>query len=329
MLIIAVGVFIRFYNLEKVYTEYDDIGVVSLHKSLASNERAVHLYKDGILGIDVTVNSKGLKENLLDSVWYPVYLGYTWTYPAGQYIIDSLVVSEKDSSSDKILKSRAISATFSALSIFILLYILYLLNDSKIDTNLLMPMALLSVSYNSVLYAHHASPYSLTVSVLLISLLLYIFYYKNKITETQFFVLQAMLLVFNYLVLILMPIYIVLIIIQDKNRSIMHIIKKIYKGILLFGVIFLPVFILFFKPSKGLHGSIPPSGLSFANLLYFPKQFVFAVSSTVQGLFVNDYLTIFIMTFVFLFAIYIYFQKYVNKRDLNEFVFIFIFFIIY
>ena len=319
------GIFLRLYNLDKIYTEYDDVGVISLHKSLASDQREVHLYKDDILKLDVVVASKGLKDNLLDTAWYPVYLGYSWTYPVGQYLLYPLIISEKDSYLQKIKKSRLVSAVFSILSLFLLLYILYLLNDNKIDKNILLPVSLLAVSYNSILYAHHASPYSLTVTTFLISLICYIFYYKNKINTTFFFVFHALLVIFNYLILILIPIYTVIMIIHDKNYNIVYLSKKFFKGFLLFGIIFLPIFILFFKSSKGLHGAMPPDEFSLEYLMYFPKQFIVAASSSVQGLFIFDNITIFVISLILLYSFYSYYKFYFKTKNLNNLIFIFVF----
>ena len=196
------GIFLRAYHLDEVYTEYDDVGVVSLHKSISSKEKEIKLYEDSILSIDVSVKAAGLKENLLDSVLYPIYMGYTWTYPAVQYLVYPLIIDEKDVYFSKLTKARGVSSFFSIISLFLLTSILYLLNNNKIDKNILIPLGLLSFSYNSILYAHHASPYSFTVTILLFSLLCFIFYHKKKISITSFFIIHVFLVISNYLILI-------------------------------------------------------------------------------------------------------------------------------
>jgi len=323
--ILCMGIFLRVYHLDEIYTEYDDVGVVSLHKSISSKEKEIKLYEDNILGINMTIKAEGLKETLLDSILYPVYMGYTWTYPATQYLLYPFLIDEKDEYFSKITKSRSISSFFSIVSLFLLTYILFLLNNKKIDKNILIPVSVLAFSYNSVLYAHHASPYSLTVTVFLLSLLCFISYHKNKISITNFFIIHAFLVISNYLILILMPIYLILMVVNIKEFNFIFLFKKFYKGFFLFVIIFLPIFIVFFKPSKGLHGSLPPEGFSFESILYFPKQLIFSISSSIQGFFVFDYITVLIVTLSVLFCVYIYCKNYYKSQELDGFILLFIF----
>ena len=318
LLILISGFYLRFYKLAEVYTEYDDVGVVSLHKSLSNAHKKISLLNNSVLDIKINVKSKGLKENLLDSIWYVPYIGFAWTYPIGQYMIHPLLIDEGDSYYKKLWCSRMVSSLVSCLSLLLFLYLLYFMNGRRLDEMVLIPLALLNFSFNGILYAHHASPYSMTVLTLLISIILFTRYFEKRLSITFFFIFNAILIIFNYLILLLMPAYFVVIVVNERIKSVKKIIQKFYRGILSFIFIVAPVFIIFLKVSKGMRGINPPKEFSVSYLLYFPKQFILSVSSTITGFFINDVVTVCLVSLCFILVCWGYFRKQFLKNDLDS-----------
>ena len=323
-LIILAGIFLRFYNIEEVYTEYDDVGVVALHHSLFSDDRQVVKYDDGILKANIKVSSQGLKEGLLDSFWYPVYLGHTWTYPIGQYLFYPVVINEDDSYSEKVRKSRYFSAFFSSLSLPLLLYLLFIVNGRVFSVQMLFPIAILAFSYNSVLYAHHASPYSVTVTTFILSLIWFVHHLRGRINPTNFYLLHGVLFLFNYLILLSLPLYFAVYLIKNKLQSIANIIQLFYKGFALFLVIAIPISVVFLKPLNGLRGVNPPDDFSLQSLMYFPEQFVISVASSIAGLVTDINFTILFVGIIFIVSIILFFYKKNQKTEFYLILFIFL-----
>jgi len=323
-LIILAGIFLRFYNIEEVYTEYDDVGVVALHHSLSSDDRQVVKYDDGILKANIKVSSEGLKDGLLDSFWYPVYLGHTWTYPIGQYLFYPLVIDESDSYLEKIRKSRYFSAFFSSISLPLLLYLLFIVNGRTFSVHMLFPIAILAFSYNSVLYAHHSSPYSVTVTTLILSLIWFVHHLRGRINPMIFYFLHGVLFLFNYLILLLLPLYFAVYLIKHKLHSITNIIRLFYKGFAIFLVMAIPISVVFLKPLNGLRGVSPPDDFSLQSLMYFPEQFVISVASSIAGLVTDINFTILFVGIIFIVSIILFFYKKDRKIEFYLTLFIFL-----
>ena len=59
--------------ITKIYTEYDDVGVITLHKGVVGNKEI------NILEKKITLNQNKLKD-LNNSLLFPAYILYGWTY---------------------------------------------------------------------------------------------------------------------------------------------------------------------------------------------------------------------------------------------------------
>ena len=248
VVVIFMGIFFRFYQIENVFTEMDDIGVVASHRATTTD----YMLKKNIGSVEVGINvKKKFLLNLLESPLFFAYVGSTWTYPPGQYIFYPLLIDESDSLDSKIVLGRSFSALFSCASLILFVYLLFLVNDKKIDVSFLIPSAVFAFSFNSVLYAHHMGPQSVTVTTLLTAIILFIKLEKDSKCIASFFMWLGVLTWFNYLILIAVPIFTLLAMIRFKFFSVKEFISAFYKGILTYLIIFIPLWVLFFKPSSG------------------------------------------------------------------------------
>ena len=66
--------------ITEIYTEYDDVGVITLHKGVVGNKEI------NILEKKITLNQTKLKD-LNNSLLFPAYIVYGWTYAPGQYLV--------------------------------------------------------------------------------------------------------------------------------------------------------------------------------------------------------------------------------------------------
>ena len=200
VIIVGLSIFLRFAKLDKVFSEYDDIGVVALYK-LPQKKKSVTFLSNEFIDLRGTVQVQKIAGHLLDSPLFAPYMGYTWTYPPGQYLLYPLLLSEQDSPQKKIWWGRAVSAFFSTLSVILLIYFLSLLNKGKLNWAILLAVMPLAFSFNNIIYAHHMSPYSLAVTILLSSLILFHFTLSKKLSYVQFSLAMGVLVYFSYFLL--------------------------------------------------------------------------------------------------------------------------------
>ena len=147
---------LRIYNLTKVYTEYDDIGVLTAHKGYAGTREGNYDYT--VLKKTISFSWETLR-NLEKSYLLPLYIAYGWTYSPGQYLLYPMILSDDDDYEMKVFKGRIISAFASMATVLLLLLIFVKLNNG-LNWAALFPVSIFVFSQNSILYAHHMSPYS-------------------------------------------------------------------------------------------------------------------------------------------------------------------------
>ena len=173
--ILLSSIYIKFYFVTDIFTEYDDIGVVTLFK--------------GFLGIkEINLNFFLLKEKIFlnqnffsdfdNSFLLPLYIFWEWTYPPLQYLFYFFFNFDIDDIKLKIFLIRLPSIIFSLLSIFCYLILLNKLNFSKITK--IVSLCFLAYSFNSNIYANHGSPYSAYIFGGFFGLLNLFNYYKRK-----------------------------------------------------------------------------------------------------------------------------------------------------
>ena len=283
------GCFVRFYSLRDVYEEYDDVGVIALYKSQATREAKTYpILRTSALALNVTTDA-GIMKKLLDTPFFAAYIAYGWTYPPGQYFFFPFLINERHNYHEKLVRGRAFSAAVSCVGLFLVAYLLYLLAGRRVTPALLLPVGLQAFSFNSVLYAHHMSPYSMVVASLVLELILFYAALKERIPVLLFFCVLGVLSYFNYLTLLALPVFVLLLGLRYGICSRQMFRKgetyKILAGIVLYFLIFLPCLVLFLKPGRGMQGDLPPTlEAGFPTFLwYFLKQFFLAASSTLAS----------------------------------------------
>ncbi|MDO8609100.1 MAG: hypothetical protein Q7R95_00995 [bacterium] len=314
--LIAVGVFLRFYQVGNIFQDGDSSGTLNGYKRDYPPLTTIHLFTGRFAGLQATYDTVGMSNNLLNSILYPVWIGRSFTYPVGQYFFYPLLIRENYSNHIKFVLAESISAFFSSLSLVLLVYLLYLMNNRKADNSLLIPLAFLVFSFNSVLYAHHLSPYSVIVTATLTALVFFLRTLEGRMRVELFYICCGVLTIFNYLTVLMMPIFTLLFIIYFKIYSIQEIkksIKKFMKGIVFYIIIFLPFFVLFFKPGHG-QGNLSSVKLGFFStiiyyFIYFPKQFLISLASAVAGFSRYNFFNFTLTSVVLFFGFYIFIKK--------------------
>ena len=180
LILITTGSFLRAYGLNKVYTEYDDIGVIAAHKSFIGSKTVNPIQK--FINYPLTVD-RDFVYSIENTALLPFYIAYIWTYAPGQYVLLSVLNSEDDSFDTAVYKGRIISVIFSVASIFLLVYLMYIINRKVLIWTILVVTLLPIFSANSILYAHHMSPYSAYVFSMSLGLVLL---YKYSISNITF-----------------------------------------------------------------------------------------------------------------------------------------------
>jgi hypothetical protein len=295
VLILFLGSFLRIYQLGDIYSEIDDIGVISIYKDWNETQKQEKvLLNHPMVSVSYQVNPEYEKKHLLDSAFFPFQVAMSWTYPPGQYFLYPLFIHESDSFQLKQLKARAVTATLNILGLFLFLYLLYLINDKRLSINSLLPLCLVTFSSNAILYSHHMSPYASLITSFVLALILFYKTLTKKIGITVFFSLLGVITVFNYLIVLLVPVCGVTLVVQRKLFSPLQLFSAFWKGAIGYGVFFIPLMMFFLKPDRGMLGVLPES---FSNgiltaFLHIIKQFFIAFSSVVASATSNNWINI-------------------------------------
>ena len=196
-ILILIGSFLRVYGTDKIYTEYDDIGVVSIHKGHIGTKN-INIF-EGFINYPLIVDMESAY-SIENSMLLPFYIAYTWTYAPAQYVLFPLLLDEDDKYVVVVVKGRLISAFFSVMSLVLLAYLMYIVSGRALTWTLPIVLAIPIFSANSILYAHHMSPYSAYLFSTCLGLVLLYQYYISKITLRQIIVILAFLFYLSYLI---------------------------------------------------------------------------------------------------------------------------------
>ena len=135
--------------ITKIYTEYDDVGVITLHKGVVGNKEI------NILEKKITLNQNKLND-LNNSLLFPAYILYGWTYAPGQYLVVPFLNLKNKNYEDKIFSVRVISLISTILNSLLILFIsIKYFNVNKWLSLLI--FCIFSFSFNSNIYANHMS----------------------------------------------------------------------------------------------------------------------------------------------------------------------------
>ena len=318
IILIAVGSFLRVYGVKEVYTEYDDIGVISIHKAHigSKNINPTKSLVDYPIQVDMeSVNS--IENNLL----LPFYIAYTWTYAPAQYIVLPLLLDEEDTFEEAVLKGRVVSAIFSISGICLLAYLMYVINGHLLTWIIPVVISIPIFSANSILYAHHMSPYSAYFFSTTLGLFLLFKYFTSRISFRQIVIFLSLLLYLSYLtVLFALPVLLIYLVKWKKEED-LHFSKNLssdFVTILIGFVISLPaLFIL--KSNSGGKGIMPPEYSGIASLrdisLHFINQISVSIESMMYGFFRHDYI---FTLLAFLFALILVKKIFFSSKRLSK-----------
>lgn len=295
-----------------IYTEYDDVGVISLHKG-AVGDKTIK-----VLGKSFSLSENEIR-NLNQSFLYPVYIAHGWTYAPGQYMVIPFLNIDNDKYSDKIKKVRNISIIISLFcSLIIFLTCLNLLKLNRWMSLLI--FCIFSFSLNLNIYSNHMSPYmmytlctSLGVLICIISLK-----YKNPFL---LYSLNTILIYFSYTNVIF---YICFVFIEWRKKNLTEFIVNIFKNnkklLLLNIVLLLPIVVLIFikveVDNAGSRGTEIDYNL---NLFYifklFIDQLIVSINSIQTGFIPIAFSKINLYFLIFLILISVYKFKTLERNE--------------
>ena len=300
--LIIIGSFLRVYGLNEVYTEYDDIGVVSVHKGSIGTKIINPLEQLKHYSIDIDYQLKVDMESfhsVENSMLFPFYIGYNWTYAPAQYILFPLLINTNDKFDEVVFKGRLISAIFSIAGICLLAYLMYVLNGRLLTWVIPIVLTIPIFSANSILYAHHMSPYSAYFFSSSLGLFLLYQYFISKISFRKIVILLSLLFYLSYLtILFALPVFVIYLFKLRENSDVYF--SKMYKSnlisLLIGFVITFPGLLILKTKSGGGKGILSPEFKDISSLIdiafHLLRQIYVSLESIIYGVVRHDYLFI-------------------------------------
>lgn len=293
IILVLTGSFLRIYGVSHVYTEYDDIGVVSIHKAHVGSKE-INLI-EGLIDYPIKVDMESA-HSIENNLFLPFYIAYTWTYAPGQYVFLPLLINEDNNYEEVLVKGRLLSALFSIVGICILAYLMYMYSGYHLNWSIPIVLTIPIFSSNSILYAHHMSPYSAYFLSSALALLLIYQYALSKISFRRIIFYLSILIYLSYLtVLFALPVFLIYFF-KLLSKKDLHFSRNYFRDlttILIGFIISLPA-LLFIKSSSGGKGLMPPeySGLESLQdfFLHLTNQFFISIQSIIYGFIRHDYL---------------------------------------
>jgi|APSaa5957512535_1039671.scaffolds.fasta_scaffold01492_9 hypothetical protein len=239
---LSFSIFIKFAHIDKIYTEIDDIGVISLHKHYPSDKSI------NIFGKDITIEKEKI-QNLENSILFSSYITFNWTYSPIQYLSYKIVDYENIDYKSKIIFSKLISLTISIFCAIYFFIFLFITMKKKLYLSIFIVFILFN-SFNFSIYSLHMSPY---MSYLL-STIIGLYFIENS--KKKLNLLPTLNIIFISLYLGYMNFIFILILIftsiRDKkffyNLNILFNKKKKY--LIFYFLLLAPLFLLFIIKSR-------------------------------------------------------------------------------
>ena len=321
VILILLGSFLRLYGLNKVYTEYDDIGVISIHKAHIGNKNIS--FSNGYIDAKFELKMENIS-SIENNFLLPFYIAYSWTYAPAQYLITPLLINNTDDFDLVVYKARLISVIFSVLSIILLAYLMYLINGNTITWIIPIVLTLPIFSANSILYAHHMSPYSAYFFSTSFCLFFLYQYYISKLSLRKLIIILSFFLYLSYMVVLFAIPTLFIYIYKVKNQRIYQKWKKFFRdfvSILIGVLISSPALVIImhlygnysYGNDSGERGSMPEEILGIATLLNNTsnaiKQFYLSMQSLLNGSIRYDYLFFLLFTITVLLLLKKLFKK--------------------
>ena len=136
VIIVAVGIFFRFYHLKDIYYELDDVYWIAGHKTPVTD--IVRTKSFSQVDVRLTVKKEFI-HNLLDSPLYGFYVAHISTSPIMAYLFHPLFIYESDTFYEKVLKSRGYVSVLCSIGLILFVYLLYIMNGRKLAPSLIIP----------------------------------------------------------------------------------------------------------------------------------------------------------------------------------------------
>lgn len=295
-LLIFLGFFLRVYGIDKVYTEYDDIGVVSIHKAHLGEKTINPLGK--VINYPIKVDMESV-HSIENNLILPFYIGFTWTYAPGQYFILPLLLDKDDDFDEVLFKGRILSSIFSIIGIILLAYLMYSINRGVFNWVFPVALSIPIFSSNSILYAHHMSPYSAYFFSMSVGLFLLYQYFIQKITFRKLVVVLSFLFYLSYLTILFAIPSLILYLNNINDTNLSGRINKYLRDLvtLCISILIITPGLLILKTSSGGKGINSPEfdGLLSLHTIFnhLLSQIHVSLVSIVHGFIRFDYLLLF------------------------------------
>lgn len=216
-LLVLVIFFIKIYYLDIVFIEFDDAGPFLSHK-FYPNDKNINFFNFNFL------LSKEFINQLEDSIFFPAYIAFNWTYAPGHYIFFTFFNISGFEPNTKLFFIRIFSLIYSAISIGTLFY--FLNKELKVNTHTtILVCSILANSLNFNLYSMHGSPYTTYLLSTLLGVILAnkSFRKKNILPVVS---MNSLLIFFNYLNVIF---YLIFLFSLIKDKKFFYNFKLLYK----------------------------------------------------------------------------------------------------
>ena len=256
--------FIKIFYLSNLIYEFDDVGPFLAHKFYPTSKSI------SIFGHDFFISSNFIN-NIEDSLLFPLYIAYNWTYAPGHYIFYIFFnISEFDSST-KVFFIRIFSLTFSLISVVLLFN--FLLNKLKLNfESVILTCSILATSINFNLYSMHGSPYTTFFLSTLIGAILIKASLRKK-NLLPLISINSFLIFFNYLNVIF---YIIFLYILIKDKKFLYNLKIISKkkkyliiNFLSITFFFIIIFLKYYQNINLSRGNLINTNVEFLELFTF------------------------------------------------------------
>lgn len=313
------SIILKFSYIKDIYTEYDDIGVISLHKGNFKDKEI------NILNFSFEIKKETIK-NLNNSFLHPLYIAAGWTYAPGQYFIVPFLNLENKKYYSKILSVRAISSITSLLNSILIIYMCIKILNINRWLGLLI-FSIFTFSLNSNIYSNHMSPYSTYSFCTTLGIFICIKATSSK-NYLKFYTFNSILIYFSYTNILF---YLGFLYIEFRKKRI----KKTFydlltqnkKYLILNILLLLPIlFLILFKltiSKAGIRGASIDPNLNFFELIEFIYcQFILSINSIQTGFLPINFQKInlfFIILLLFIGIFYSYKKIILNSKIILEF----------
>lgn len=282
IVLLTLGVYVRFADLSTHFTHVDDIGVavslldakhpVDIASIRQHIERASQNGSSGPKGALLqTLDHNGLLEPFLRGIqvikplWVvPVY----WTYAPLQFVLTSFLVHPEQTYQEKLFWGRFPSFLVGCLGLVLMLLFHRRLHGERWFAYGLLSMTLLAFSWESIIYSQQMESYSIGVaSALGLALLLHRQLEKRELSRRDALVNAVLLAVLShaqYQMLFLIPAFYGTLLLRtwlmapDRARGI----RSLALGAIGYAAMVLPMVVLFLlkQVSKGVNWNAGPNG---------------------------------------------------------------------